>query len=226
MKIRIALAEDVPHLQKAISDVLGNFENTELIFVAGNGREMIEQLGKNQIDLVLMDINMPVMNGIETTALIRKMYPAIKIVMLTVFDDGESIFKAILAGANGYLMKDSKPSRLLAAIEEAMEGGAPMSPNIATKALQLLRGNRTEELPDENDFDLTKRELEILEQLATGDTYQQIADKLFISSKTVRKHIENIYGKLQAHNKVEAIHIAQKHKLIGLLFLAGVLLLQ
>lgn len=221
MKIRIALAEDVPHLQKAISDVLANFENTELVFIAGNGRELIDQLNKSKVDLVLMDINMPVMNGIEATAVIRKMYPELKIVMLTVFDDGDSIFNAILAGANGYLMKDSKPSQLLAAIEEAMEGGAPMSPNIATKTLQLIRGNRTEPLPEKNDFDLTKRELEILEQLATGETYQQIADKLFISSKTVRKHIENIYGKLQAHNKVEAIQIGRKH---GLIAIAGVLL--
>lgn len=222
MKIRIGLAEDVPHLQKAISDVLANFSNTELVFIAGNGKEMVDQLVKNKVDLVLMDINMPMMNGIEATSIIRKRNPEIKIVMLTVFDDGESIFNAILAGANGYLLKDSKPSRLIAAIEEAMEGGAPMSPDIATKALQLIRGNRTEP-HEKNDFNLTKRELEILEQLATGDTYQEIADKLFISAKTVRKHIENIYGKLQAHNKVEAIDTARKH---GLLAAVGFSLLQ
>lgn len=221
MKIRIGLAEDVPHLQQAIADVIGNFENTELVLIAPNGKELIEALEKNSVDLVLMDINMPVMNGIDATTLLRKKYPDLKIVMLTVFDDGDNIFNAILAGANGYLLKGSKPARLISAIEEAMEGGAPMSPNIAAKTLQLLRGNRTEPLPESNDFDLTKRELEILEQLATGDTYQEIADKLFISSKTVRKHIENIYGKLQAHNKVEAIQIAQKHKLLGFLLIAS-----
>lgn len=218
MKIRIGLAEDVPHLQIAISDTLANFENTELVFIAANGKEALEKLNNSKVDLILMDINMPVMNGIEATASIRKKYPDVKIVMLTVFDDGDNIFNAILAGANGYLLKDSKPARLITAIEDAMEGGAPMSPDIATKALQLIRGNRTEPLPEKNDFDLTKRELEILEQLATGDTYQEIADKLFISSKTVRKHIENIYGKLQAHNKVEAISIAKKHRLFGFLF--------
>jgi DNA-binding NarL/FixJ family response regulator len=218
MKIRIGLAEDVPHLQKAISDMLFNFEDVELAFIAGNGKMLLEKLQEERVDLILMDINMPEMNGIEATAAVRKRYPDMKIVMLTVFDDGDHIFNAILAGANGYLLKDSKPPRLLAAIEEAMEGGAPMSPNIATKALQLLRGNRTEPVAEENDFQLTKRELEILEQLATGDTYQQIADKLFISAKTVRKHIENIYGKLQAHNKVEAISIARKSKLISFFF--------
>ncbi len=216
MKIRIGLAEDVPHLQKAISDMLFNFENVDLVFIAGNGKALVEKLATEKVDLILMDINMPEMNGIEATAAVRKRYPEIKIVMLTVFDDGDNIFNAILAGANGYLLKDSKPARLLTAIEDAMDGGAPMSPSIATKALQLLRGDRTEPLPEENDFQLTKRELEILEQLATGATYQEIADKLFISAKTVRKHIENIYGKLQAHNKIEAIQIAQKHKLLSI----------
>lgn len=216
MKIRIGLAEDVTHLQKAISDVLLNFENVELVFIAGNGRILLDKLATEKVDLLLMDINMPEMNGIEATEQVRKKFPDVKIVMLTVFDDGDNIFNAILAGANGYLLKDSKPARLIAAIEEAMEGGAPMSPTIAAKALQLLRGNRTEPLPEANSFELTKRELEILEQLATGDTYQEIADKLFISAKTVRKHIENIYGKLHAHNKVEALHIAKKHKLLGI----------
>lgn len=224
MKIRIGLAEDVPHLQKAINDVVLNFENVELVFTAANGKILLDELAVQKVDLVLMDINMPEMNGIEAAAQVRKKFPEIKIVMLTVFDDGDNIFNAILAGANGYLLKDSKPARLLAAIEDAMEGGAPMSPLIATKALQLLRGNRTEPAPDENEFALTKRELEILEQLATGDTYQEIADKLFISAKTVRKHIENIYGKLHAHNKVEALQIARKHKLLGLLALAFPLL--
>jgi DNA-binding NarL/FixJ family response regulator len=221
MKIRIGLAEDIPHLREAIGDSVSNFENVEMVFVAANGKELIDQLKQHPVDLVLVDINMPVMNGIEATALARKQFPGLKIVMLTVFDDGNHIFNAILAGANGYLLKDSKPARLLAAIEEAMEGGAPMSPQIASKTLQLVRGNRTEAVPEKNDFDLTKREMEILEQLVTGETYQAIGDKLFISSKTVRKHIENIYGKLQAHNKVEAIEIARRHKLIGI---AGILL--
>lgn len=217
MALRIALAEDVPHLQKAIAEVVSNFETVELVFTASNGEELLRMLEVNTVDLVLMDINMPVMNGIEATAACRNKYPSLKIVMLTVFDDGDHIFNAILAGANGYLLKDSKPARLIAAIEEAMEGGAPMSPDIATKALQMIRGNQSV-VAEKNDFNLTKRELELLEQLATGDTYQEIADKLFISAKTVRKHIENIYGKLQAHNKVEALQIAKKHRLFSFLF--------
>jgi DNA-binding NarL/FixJ family response regulator len=220
--IRIGIAEDVPHLQKVIAENLSNFEGVEHVFTANDGNDLLKQLKQHTVDLILMDINMPNMNGIEATQKIRAQYPQVKIVMLTVFDIGDYIFQAILAGANGYLMKDSKPSKLFAAIEEAMEGGAPMSPHIATKALQLIRGNRTEPIPENNTFELSKREIEILEHLAKGDTYQQIADKLFISPKTVRKHIENIYGKLQVHNKVEAIDVAKRS---GILSIVGFTLL-
>jgi DNA-binding NarL/FixJ family response regulator len=215
MKIKVALAEDVPQLQEAISNNLKGFEGIELLFIASNGQELIDRLSTSKPELILMDINMPVLDGISATRRIKAMYPGIRIVMLTVFDDGESIFNAILAGANGYLLKDSKPSKLLEALEEAMDGGAPMSPQIAAKSLQLIRGNRTEKLPEENDFKLTKRELEILDRLSSGETYQQIADKIFISPKTVRKHIENIYTKLHVHNKVEAIRKAQDHGLLS-----------
>lgn len=223
MKIKIALTEDVPQLQQSIAENLAGFEDAELLFIAENGQDLLNKLADQKPDLILMDINMPVMDGITATRRVRALYPDIRIVMLSVFDDGDNIFNAILAGANGYLLKDSKPSKLFSAIEEAMEGGAPMSPVIATKALQLVRGNRTEAIPENNDFSLTKRELEILDRLAKGETYQQIADKIFISPKTVRKHIENIYQKLHVHNKVEAISKAQKHGLLSLLpaFLSG-----
>lgn len=217
MKIKVALAEDVPQLQEAISSNLREFENAELLFVVSNGQEMIDKLSESIPDLILMDINMPQLDGITATRRIRALYPNVKIVMLTVFDDGDNIFNAILAGANGYLLKDAKPSRLLAAIEEAMEGGAPMSPQIAAKTLQLVRGTRTEAIPESNDFNLTKREIEILDRLASGETYQQIAGKIFISPKTVRKHIENIYTKLHVHNKIEAVDKARKHGLLSVL---------
>jgi len=219
MKIKVGLVEDIPHLQQAIRENLSGFDSVELLFVASNGQELLDKLREQQPDVILMDINMPVMNGIQATSRVRTLFPSIRIIMLTVFDDGDNIFNSILAGANGYLLKDARPSKLIDAIEEAMEGGAPMSPQIAAKTLQLVRGQRTEPLPEENDFKLSKRELEILDRIATGDNYQQIADKLFISPKTVRKHIENIYSKLHVHNKVEAIQKAQKH---GLLSLAGI----
>jgi DNA-binding NarL/FixJ family response regulator len=157
---------------------------------------------------------MPVMDGIEATRRIHHLFPQVKIVMLTVFDDAEKIFEAILAGATGYLLKDEKLEKIIAALEEAMEGGAPMSPIIASKAMQLIRGKIPQ--ATQTNFNLTEREIEILELISNGANYNQIAERTFISPKTVRKHIENIYKKLQVHNKVDAAKVAMKNKLFTL----------
>ena len=218
MKIKVAIAEDNQHLARSVRENISSFEETEVLFVAENGKDLLHKLTSNIPDIILMDINMPVMDGIEATKAVRHHFPDVKIIMLTVFDEEEKIFQSILAGAKGYLLKDEKPSKIIAALEEAMEGGAPMSPVIASKALQMIVGKNSGTVSEENNFNLTKRELEILELISTGDNYQKIADKLFISPKTVRKHIENIYTKLQVHNKVEAIQVAAKNKLFSLLF--------
>jgi len=214
MKIKIALAEDVPELRNSISSNLQIYSELELIAVAQNGEELIRLIASNTPDLILMDINMPVMNGIQTTEIIRRSNAEIKIIMLTVFDDTDSIFKSILAGANGYLLKDAKPVQLFDAIHDSIEGGAPMSSSIAAKALQLIRTTVGVNNKFQNDFGLTNRENEILQLIAAGKTYQIIAQTVFISPKTVRKHIENIYRKLQAHNKIEAVSIARDNGLI------------
>lgn len=212
--MKIALAEDNPNLARSIAKNIRLLENTELLFVASNGKELLHRIPSAVPDIILMDINMPVMDGIEATKRIKLHFPQVKIIMLTVFDEEEQIFQSILAGATGYLLKDEKPGRILAALQEAYEGGAPMSPAIATKTLQIIRNKKSISVTDTKDFDLTKREVEILEQIATGHGYQQIADKMFISVKTVSKHIENIYVKLQVHNKLDAVKIAQQNKLI------------
>lgn len=214
MKIKIALAEDVPELRKSISSNLRLYPELDLIAVAQNGEELIRLIASEIPDLVLMDINMPVLNGIQATEIIRRTNPEIKIIMLTVFDDTDSIFKSILAGANGYLLKDAKPDKLIEAIHDSIEGGAPMSSSIAAKALQLIRTAGIVNNKTQHDFGLTNRENEILQLIASGKSYQIIAQTVFISPKTVRKHIENIYRKLQAHNKVEAVGIARNNGLI------------
>ncbi len=214
MKIKTALVEDNPHLALSISEKLSSFEEVEVLFVAGNGQEAIRKLSVQVPDVILMDISMPVMDGLEATGRIHHLFPSVKIVMLTVFDEPEKIFKAILAGATGYLLKDEKPGKILSALEEAMEGGAPMSVSIAAKSLELIRGTNKVIPPDKNDFNLTKRELEILHRISIGENYQQIADRLFISPRTVRKHIENIYLKMQVHNKVDAVRLAIEHKIV------------
>jgi DNA-binding NarL/FixJ family response regulator len=219
MKIKIAIAEDNPALAKSVKANVASFDNVELLFIAPNGKELLQKIAENVPDLILMDINMPVMDGIEATQKVKHHFPAIKIIMLTVFDEEEKIFQSIIAGASGYLLKDEKPAKIMNAITEAMEGGAPMSSAIATKALQMIRGQKTEIVPEKNDFNLSKREIEIMELISKGDNYNQIADKLFISPNTVRKHIENIYSKLHVHNKVEAIQVANKNKLFSVISL-------
>ncbi len=213
-KIKIAIVDDNKKLAESLELLLANFDNLKFKWWANNGLTALEKLTEDSdIDLILMDIQMPALNGIKTTIEIKKKYPEIKILMLTVFGDDENIFDAIIAGASGYLLKDEKPRKLVEAIEEAMGGGAPMSPQIALKALNLIRQQKPE-AKNAEDFNITERELEILQQLASGKSYTEIAEKLFISPKTVRKHIENIYPKLRVHSKLEAIMLAQKHKLI------------
>ena len=216
--IRIAVAEDNAFLAKSIQEKLALFPGElKFKFHAFNGKLFLEKLAEDTtVDVVLMDIQMPEMDGIETTRIISERYPQIKVIMLTVLDDEESIFQAILAGANGYLLKDENPRVLLQSVLSIVEGGAPMSSGIASKALRLLRNplKPAEEKPDTPKPELSPREIDVLNQLSKGMDYKQIAENLIISPSTVRKHIENIYSKLQAHNKIEAVKIAQKHRII------------
>lgn len=217
MKIRVAVAEDKPFLAEAIQNKIELFpDSLEFLFHASDGRGMLEQLaGHPGVDAILMDIEMPEMNGIEATEAVCQRFPHIKVIMFTVYDDETRIFQAIQAGAMGYLLKDEPPQVIHDSILMIMDGGAPMSPTIAAKSLQLLRDpSRAQNQSEPNDFALTKRETEVLEQLSEGLEYQEIATNLFISPATVRKHIENIYRKLQVNNKMRAVNKATRHGLI------------
>ncbi len=214
MKLKICIAEDNHFLAKAIKEKLSFFEDIVVKFTAKNGAELIGKLEENHnIDAILMDIQMPEMNGIKATEIVKNKYPQIKVIMLTVVDDDDSVFSSIKAGANGYLLKEIDAEKLHKSILEVLSGGAPMTPSIALKALNLLRNPIivTEKLED---IKLSKRESEILLHLSKGLNYNLIAENLIISPSTVRKHIENIYKKLQVHNKIEAILKAKKQKLI------------
>lgn len=214
MAIRIAIAEDNSFLLKTILEKLSFFPELEVKFHGFNGLELLEKLEKDpNVNLILMDIEMPKMNGIETVAIVSQKYPQIKIIMLTVLDDDESIFKAIQAGANGYFLKEVNATTLYQGILDTIEGGAAMTPSVAMKALKLLRNPPNFEEAKE-EINLTTREIEILEQTSKGHNYNQIGENLFISPKTVRKHIENIYGKLQVHSKLEAVQKAVKNRII------------
>lgn len=215
MKIKTALAEDNNLLAQSIREKLEFFEDIiEFKYRAANGKILLNLLEVNHnIDVILMDIEMPEMDGITAVKKINELYPQIKIIMLTVFDDEERIFSSIQSGADGYLLKDETPEKIIEGIKMIMEGGAPMSPSIAAKSLKLLRNSDVKPLP-KTDFKLSEREIGILEQISKGLDYKKIAENLFISPSTVRKHIENIYKKLQVHNKMEAVQKAQQNKII------------
>ena len=213
--IKIAIIDDNSFLIASIKEKLSFFEDIQIKFTANNGADLLKKVEDNHnVDVLLMDIEMPVLNGIETTAVIKQKYPQIKVIMLTVFDNDENIFNAIQAGADGYLLKDVNPNELHQGILETLNGGAAMNPSIALKTLKLLRNPISFDNTPSDEINLSTREIEVLEQLAQGLSYTIIADNLFLSPSTVRKHIENIYKKLQVHSKIEAVQKARNNNLI------------
>ena len=214
MQIHIAIAEDKSIDLQGVKDRLAKYPEINIKYTARTGIELLNQLRKNHnIDLVLMDLQMPEMDGIAATAAVKTKYPQIKVLILTTFDDDESLFNAILAGASGYLLKEDSGTEIFQAIMDTLSGGAAMSPVIALKTLQLIRQPITKDQKTE-DFGLTDRETELLTQLKNGLTYEEVAANLHISYHTVRKHIEKIYRKLQVKNKVEAVKKATDNRIV------------
>jgi len=216
MNIKIAIVDDNTFLINTVKEKLSFFDAFNIKFTAMNGSDLLSKIEDNHnLDLILMDIEMPVLNGIEATEIVKQKYPHIKIIMLTVFDNDENIFNAIKAGADGYLLKEINAKDLHDGIIDTLNGGAAMNPSIALKTLKLLRNPMSiDNEKDKEDIKLTNRETEVLEHLSKGLNYVQIADNLILSTGTVRKHIENIYRKLQVHNKLEAVQKAKRNNLI------------
>ena len=216
MKVRIAIIDDNHFLLNALEEKIKIFDDLSHRFSATEATSLLSHVERNNnIDLVLMDIEMPGLNGIDATFLMKQKFPHVKIIMLTVFDHDDYIFKAIQAGADGYYLKDTEAETLHRGILETMEGGAGMTPSIAKKTLGLLRNPTSiNNLAFKEEVSLTTREIEVLEQLGTGLSYTIIAERLFLSPSTVRKHIENIYKKLQVHSKIEAVEKARRFNII------------
>jgi len=216
MNVRVAIVDDNTFLIHAIKEKLSFFDDISIKHTANNGSELLARLEESHnLDVILMDIEMPVLNGIETTQIVKQKFPQLKIIMLTAFDNDENIFNAIKAGADGYLLKEINPKDLHSGIHETLNGGAAMNPSIALKTLKLLRNPIDIQNPrDQEEISLSKREVEVLEQLSKGLSYTAIAENLFLSPSTVRKHIENIYKKLQVHSKIEAVQKAKNYNII------------
>ncbi len=212
MNIRVTIFED----HKSVIDALKQLVNlTPGFFCAGAYRDAENVIGKikeSNPDVILMDIQMPGIHGIDAVREIKLYFPDAKIIMQTVFDDDENIFSAICAGASGYVLKNTSPEKLVEAITEAYHGGAPMTGKIATRVLNLFKSNLDKRTT--SDSNLSEREREVLGHLVKGLSYKMIADKCNITYDTVRFHIKNIYAKLHVASMTEAVAKAIHQKLV------------
>lgn len=220
-KTPIAIVDDKRLLRNTLMEQLQHNQPIEVLFTAENGIDFLQQMEKRPRNdyplVVLMDIEMPEMDGIETVLIAKEIYPDVQFLMLTAFSEDEKIFDAVKAGAGGYLLKDESITKIVCSISELLnEGSVPMSPIVAKKTLEMLRvSSKPIQNQPENHEEiayLSAREKDILQEIVSGLNYKQIAEKLFISPHTVRKHIANIYDKLHVSNKTAAVKIALKKK--------------
>lgn len=211
MPIRVVIFEDNLSLRSSLYHLINGTEGYACVGAFENCAHLLENVQETKPDVVLMDIQMPGINGIEGVKLLREKYPDLKIMMQTIFEDNDKIFQSILAGASGYILKNTSPARILEFIKETYEGGAPMSPNVAAKLLKMVADKHSQEAQN---FDLSDREKEVLSCLVNGMSYKMIAQTCFISVDTVRGHIRNIYDKLHVHSKGEAVAMAIKKNIV------------
>jgi len=219
MPVKVAIIDDKASNRNILIDKLRRNDHFEVTLIAGDGKDFLEQmklLPADQLpDVALMDLEMPHMDGVDAIAAGSSFYPAVKFVVLTIFDDEDKIFKAIKAGAFGYLLKDESAENITDMLWQMHESGAgPISPGIAHKILQLVQNNvftlqqKTDDPDSKTFFDLTSREREILQLLVEGLSYKEIGSHLDISANTAKKHVINIYNKLHVNSRAQALHLA------------------
>jgi DNA-binding NarL/FixJ family response regulator len=210
MPVSLVIYEDNVRLRESLELLLGGESGFVVSGAFSNCSDVISQVEEIAPELVIMDIDMPGINGIEGVRLIKSKHPYIKVIMYTVFDDDNRIFECICNGADGYLLKNTSPLNFIKALEDVVTGGAPMSPFVAQKVFQFFRNTKLQR----DEFNLTPREIEILEWLVRGNSYKMIADKSSISIDTVKKHLQNIYHKLHVNCGTEAVAKALQHKIV------------
>jgi DNA-binding NarL/FixJ family response regulator len=218
MPIKVAIIDDKSINRQSVKERLSLAQDIKIVLLADNGATFLEKMKEintaERPDVCLMDIDMPVMDGIATVAVGKELYPDVEFLMLTIFDDDDKIFEAIKSGASGYLLKEESMEKLADAIRQVKEFGAvPMSPLVARKAIAMLAGNKSSSATSQKageEYNLSEREMEILKCMVEGLDYRQIGEKVYLSPHTVRTHIGNIYKKLHVCSKVDAVKIALK----------------
>ncbi len=207
----MTIVEDDRRIREGLGTLIQGTEGYRCAFTFRSMEEALAHTWKEVPDVALVDIGLPGMSGIEGLPLLRKKYPSVALLMLTVYEDDERIFQALCAGACGYLLKKTPPAKLLESLREVTHGGAPMSPEIARRVLGLFREIRP---PERVTYDLTPHELRLLKLLVEGHNYQSAAAELGVSFSTINFHMQNIYGKLQVHSKSEAVAKALRQRLV------------
>lgn len=210
--IKVVVFEDNRSLREGLAAMIGGTPGFICAGAFPNCNNLLKNIEQTKPDVVLMDIEMPGMNGIEAVTLIKEEFPEIKILMETIFDDDEKIFSSICAGAEGYILKNTSPAEIMRAIQEIHEGGSPMTPSVANRVLKMVKIKPAGF--NKETFDLSAREKEILTCLVKGMSYKMVADTCYISIETVNVHIKNIYRKLHVHSKSEAVVKAIKSRIV------------
>ncbi len=214
-KIRLMIVEDEKVLRKSLVTLLGMEKDIEVVGEAGDGKTAVSRVGEQMPDIVLMDINLPEMDGIQATSQIKRDLPKTGVVVLTVMQDDASLFNALKAGATGYILKDSSPEEIVEAIRSVHRGEGLLPPGLVPKVLQeFARVSHQKEELTQLFTQLSHREIEVLQHLARGKRNREIAEELYISEKTVKNHLSNIFLKLQVNDRTEAALLAMKHGLV------------
>ena len=209
--IRVAIIEDMREIREGLASLIGMTEGFACTGRYGSVEEALARINNELPHVVLSDIGLPGMDGIEGVRRLKDRYPELIILMLSVYEDNDRIFDALCAGAVGYLLKKTPPAKLLDGIREAVNGGSPMSPEVARRVIALFRDVRP---PERVDYDLSPHELRLLKLLVEGHSYKTAATELKVSVNTISFHLKNIYEKLQVHSKSEAVAKALKDRLI------------
>ena len=210
--IRAMIVEDQKDLREGLSTLVNFTPGFTCVGAFRTMEECIARVKHDVPDVILSDIGLPGMSGIDGIRILKDEHPDLTILVLTVYDDNEKIFDALCAGATGYLLKQTEPAELLRSVKEAVAGGAPMSPEVAARVIKLFREVRP---PEKVDYDLTPHETRLLKLLVDGHNYVTAAEELKISYNTIKFHVRNIYDKLQVHSKSEVVAIAMRDRLVS-----------